>query len=302
MMRKVLSATLALAIAILLVVAGVTEPEQQAPRAEAAPLFQIEPAHAGFTPALDGSEPIFFLLLGDNYRKGIEESNLTDSVHIMGLNPGKQKGSLLGIPRDSWVNIPGHGQAKINEAYHFGGCKMAVATVEDLSGIQMDYCVVAGFIGFKALVTEVGGVTVNVPYDIEDSHVKFKFKKGKTHMSGKQALEFSRARYGVPNGDFSRSENQGIVLTSLLAQMQKQTNKDPSMMLRYISSTLRNIESDVPYEELLHLAFTAQQVPAKGVKNAVTPGGIAMKDGQSVVVLGSAAQKQFKKMRNDGIL
>ena len=303
MMRRLTSALLALAVAAVLVVAGIEQPGAQPQQAQAAtPMFAIEAAHPGFTPALDGSEPVFFLVLGDNYRKGIEESHLTDSIHVIGINPEKHRGTIVGLPRDSWVPIPGHGTAKINEAYHDGGCKLAVATVEQLSGITLDYCVVTGFIGFKALVTEVGGVQVNVPYPIDDTHSKAKFNKGKEVMTGKEALSFVRARYDVPNGDFSRSENQGLFLLSMLAQEQKQTKKDPSLMLRYLASTMRNVDTgDLSSDELINLAFTAEAIPMKAVNNEVCLGSIDMVGAQSVVKLGSQCTKLFKKMKNDGI-
>lgn len=300
-MRRLASALLAFSIAALLVLAGTTEPQHHSPRVQAAPLLQIAPAHPGFAPTLAGTEPIYFLVLGDNYRQGIEESHLTDSIHVIGLNPEKKEATIVGIPRDAWVTIPGHGDAKINEAYHFGGNKMAVATIEELTGLQMDYVAVTGFTGFRALVSEIGGVTVKLPYAIDDEHAKANFNKGKETMMGKEALSFVRARYDVPNGDFSRSENQGLFLTSMLAQMQKQMKKDPSVLLRYFASTLRNVETDVPYEELLSLAFTANEVSVKGIKNLVTPGTIGTKNGQSVVLLTSGATKIFNKMKNDGL-
>lgn len=302
-MRRLASALVAVAIAALLVLAGITEPQHTPPAAQAAsPLLTVKPAHPGYAPTWEGGDPVFFLVLGDNYRKGIEESHLTDSIHVVGVNVEKQQASIVGIPRDSWVPIPGRGTAKINEAYNDGGCKLAVQTIEQLSGLTLDYCVVTGFIGFKALVTEVGGVQVNVPYPIVDSHSKANFKKGKTVMTGKEALEFVRARYDVPAGDFSRSENQGLFLLSMLTQMEKQTRKDPSAMLRYLASTMRNVDtSELSTEELIQLAFTIQQIPTKGVKNDVCLGGIATVSGQSVVQLGSQCTKLFKKMKNDGI-
>ena len=120
-------------------------------------------------------------------------------------------------------------------------------------------------------------------------------------MTGKEALAFNRARYDVPNGDFSRSENQGLFLISMLAQLDKQYKKDPSTIFRWFASGMRNVETDVPYDQIIKLGFTASQIPAANVKNDVTPGTLDTINGASVVVLGSAADKLFKKMANDGI-
>jgi len=299
--RRLGSLALALALAVLVAVPAL-EAVSPAKEASAQPYLKLGLAHADSIPNLDGTEPIFILVLGDNYRKGIEESHLTDAIHIIGINPAKNTASIVGIPRDSYVEMPGQGKGKINEAYEYGGSDLAIATVEELTGIKMDYYMVAGFEGFKALVSELGGILVNVPYDIESSEAKINFKKGKQVMSGKEALEFTRARYGVPNGDFSRSENQGLFLVSMLAQMEKSYKKDPSTIFRWFASGMRNVETDVPYDQIIQLGFTATQIPASKVESQVTPGGIDTIDGASVVVLGSAANKMFKKMANDGII
>ena len=81
------------------------------------PLFQIEQAHAEHVPVLDGSEPIFVLLIGSDARPGEEVAELrADSIHIVAVNPAKSKMTIVGFPRDSLVPIPGFGTTKINEA------------------------------------------------------------------------------------------------------------------------------------------------------------------------------------------
>lgn len=301
-MKRLATGLLIVGIAGIIGLTGIgTGSPEAAQAAPSTPFLKIGLAHAEHVPTLDSSKPIFILVLGDNYRKGIEASHLTDSMHIVSLNPAKKGGGILGFPRDSLANIPGHGQRKINEAYHYGGAKLAIQTIEDLTGLKMDYYAVAGFVGFKTMVSELGGVMVNVPYPIVDSHSKAHFRKGKTVMTGKEALAFTRSRYGVPNGDFSRSDNQGLFLLSMLTQFRKDFNQDPGFVFRWIGAVSRNIDSDVPMENLIQLAFTATQVPPNRVNNQVVPGTIGNKNGQSVVLITSGAKKQYRKMK-DGVL
>jgi anionic cell wall polymer biosynthesis LytR-Cps2A-Psr (LCP) family protein len=90
---------------------GATQPVR---RAAAAPLFQIEQAHAEFVPVLDGSKPIFILVIGSDARPDeVATETRADSLHIVAINLEKHKATIVGIPRDSYVDIPGYGSNKI---------------------------------------------------------------------------------------------------------------------------------------------------------------------------------------------
>jgi LCP family protein required for cell wall assembly len=212
-----------------------------------------------------------------------------------------KQATILGIPRDSWVEIPGHGKGKINEAYAYGGAELSVQTVEAISGITIDYYMVTGFTGFKALVTEVGGVMVDVPYSIDDSYSKANFDKGRTMMSGKEALTFVRARHDVPYGDFSRSRNGGLFMLSMLAQARKDYGADPGSMIRWLGAGMRNVRSDIPSDQLLQLAFTALAIPPDQVNNMVTPGTTGTVGGESIVNMDPSVQGIFQDMKVDGL-
>src|SRR4029453_14127253 len=118
---SVLSARRRAALVVALVAAwvagsalGATQPAR---RASAAPLFQLEPAHAEFVPVLDGSKPIYVLVIGSDARPDqAVESQRADSIHILSINPAEHKAAIVGIPRDSYVGIPAAGTNKINTA------------------------------------------------------------------------------------------------------------------------------------------------------------------------------------------
>lgn len=272
-------------------------------RAAAAPLFEIGRAHAGYTPALDGKKPIFILFLGSDARPGepVPRSR-ADSIHILALNPGRHGASLLGFPRDSYVPIPGYGSNKINAAMVYGGPELAVRTVEDLTGIRLDYYVLTSFEGFNQMVDDVGGLVIDVPVPMQDSSAKSNFEPGPQRLDGREALAFTRDRHSLCTGDFGRSENQGRVFVDALAQFQKEFGKDPSRMLAWIGAGMRNVQTDLPLTEVLDLAFTASSVKPQKVRNMVVPGTIGSAGGASIVSISSSAQAIYDDMADDGIV
>jgi LCP family protein required for cell wall assembly len=269
----------------------------------ASPTIEVGPAHAGFVPTLDSHQPIFVLLLGSDARPGEPIGHeRTDSIHVLAINPAKHRASVLGFPRDLYVPIPDHGTDKINSAMFYGGTDLAVRTVEQLTGITLDYWALTSFGGFQGMINGIGGLTVDVPFAMHDSFSRADFEPGVQKLDGGQALAFARDRHSLPEGDFGRTENQGRLMIASLMQFRKEFRKDPSRMLTWLGAGLRNLQTDVPIDELLSLAFTASTINPKHVVNVVVPGTIAMSGNQSVVNLTSQAQMIFDDLKNDGLV
>lgn len=266
-------------------VAGLGLAAIQATPAASAPVFVIGRAHAEVTPTLTGDDPIFILVLGSDARPGTAvDKGLSDSIHILGFNPAERRGSLVGIPRDSYVPLSTGGTNKINSAMPQGGPEAMVATVENLTGITFDYYALTSFGGVTTIVNAIGGLDIDVPY----SFTGFQgtgFEAGEQTLSGAQALEFSRERKTLAHGDFDRSMNQGRVLMAALAQFREEFAQDPATLFRWIGIGLRNVETDIPLPELLGLAFTATDVPPKRITNLVAVGSVGTVNGLSVVNL-----------------
>jgi LCP family protein required for cell wall assembly len=298
--RRIALASLAMAAWIAgSTIGAVTPPEPAA----AQPLFEIEQAHAGYVPALDGSKPIFILFIGSGARPGDDvERSLADSIHIMSIVPAKHKAAILGIPRDSYVEIPGRGTAKINSAMFYGGPPLLVQTVESLTGIKLDYWALTTFWGFQAMINSIGGLTVDVPFAMQDSASGSNFEPGVQKLRGGEALAFARDRHSLPAGDFGRSEDGGRLLIAALAQFRKEFNKDPSRLLTWVAGGFRNVQTEAPLDEVLALAFTCTLVNPKQVENVVAPGSTGMAGGISIVNLSSQAQTIFDDMKRDGLV
>jgi polyisoprenyl-teichoic acid--peptidoglycan teichoic acid transferase len=294
-----------LAVAALAVwVAGAALGTGSAPRAQALPRFAIGAAHpAESFPALTGKRPIFILALGSDARPGQRiDRERSDSIHIIGLNPGKRRASILGFPRDSYVSIPGHGTNKINAAMSAGGPKLTIQTIEHLTGIHINFYVLTSFDGLRSIVDAIGGVTVNVPIAMHDRFSGANFSPGPTHMNGHQALAFARDRHDFPRGDIDRSGNQGRLMLATLSEFHKDFTKDPGVMLTWIGAGMRNVQTNLGLEEILKLGFTASRVATSTVINCVVPATGGTVGGASIVNIGAGARSMYADMKKDGLL
>jgi polyisoprenyl-teichoic acid--peptidoglycan teichoic acid transferase len=273
-----------------------------APRANAYPVFQLQQAHAGYVPTLDGTSPIFILFLGSDARPGETiTGQRSDSIHLVALNPARKTASILGFPRDSYVAIPDHGTNKINAAMTMGGPELVVQTVESLTGIKIDYWSLTWFDGFQAMINDIGGLTVDVPFPVDDHYAHANLEAGVQTLSGREALAFARARHALPTGDFGRSEDQGLLIASALAQFRKQFTKDPSVMFTWVGAGLRNVRTDVGLDQVMSLAFTSSTLNPKRTQNMVLPGTTGMAGGLSVVNLDQAALTAISNdLKDDG--
>lgn len=295
---------LLVALAVAWVAGSTLGATQPARRAAAAPLFQIEQAHAEYVPVLDGSEPVFILVIGSDARPDEKAtSTRADSLHIVAINPDKHKATIVGIPRDSYVEIPGYGSNKIDSALFYGGPDLVVKTVEQLTGLTMDYWALTGFQTFQQMVNGVDGLVVDVPFAMNDSASGAFFEPGIQRLDGEEALAFARNRHGLPEGDFGRSENQGLLLISALHQMKKEFNKDPNSMLTWVASFMRRATTALSLDEVLDLAFTGTAINPEKVVNVVVTGGVGTVGTMSVVNLDmTQVDAVSKDLKNDGIL
>jgi LCP family protein required for cell wall assembly len=154
-----------------------------------------------------------YLLVGSDAREGLAGQR-TDTIML--LHTGSGPNLLMSIPRDSLVDIPGHGRTKINAAFAFGGPKLLIRTIEQDTGIRIDHYVEIGFTGFKDVVDAVGGITICPKVDMNDPLAHLDIKKGCQHADGKTALGYARSRHFDPQyGDISRAQHQREVVSAV---------------------------------------------------------------------------------------
>ena len=261
-------------------------------------------AHAGYTPSLTGSKPVVILAIGSGARPGENVMrSLGDSLHLIFLNPASKRAVLVGVPRDSYLPIPGRGTGKINSSMVYGGPELMVRTMEQNFGVTIDYWALTTFWGFTDMINAVGGLTVDVPFPMVDSYSRADFSPGVQKLTGPEALAFSRDRHSMEEGDFARQENGGRLFLAALAQFRKQFKADQARLFTWLGAGMRNIETEMPLSEVTALAFTASKVPTTRIQNVVLPGSASLVGGLSVVTLDmSRARAIMADAKKDALL
>ena len=146
---------------------------------------------------------------------GSEPTARTDTIMMLHVPSAGGPATLISLPRDSYVPIPGHGRNKINAAYAFGGAPLLIETVESATGVRIDDYVETGLGGFATIVDAIGGVTLCPKFDMDDKDAHINLEKGCQQMDGKTALGYARARHSDPRGDLGRVERQRETLAAI---------------------------------------------------------------------------------------
>ncbi|MEU8796239.1 LCP family protein [Spirillospora sp. NPDC048819] len=219
----------------------------------------------------------------------------TDTIMLLHLPADRKKAYIVSFPRDSWVEVPGYGNQKINAAFSYGGPKLLIATVENLTGIRIDHYGAIDFEGFKSMTDALGGVTVNIKQSVYDPARKKQWTAGKQKLNGEEALLFVRQRYNLPNGDFDRIKRQQAFLGALAKQAaDRGTLTNPLKLDRFLSALTKSISVDagVSAGDLRSLALSMRGVRASDVMFMTTPHkGTGSRAKQSVVFLDAAKAK-----------
>src|SRR6266540_1335470 len=265
----------------------------------------IQRAHSGAA-VPNFKHRITFLVIGSDSgapkhgRGGSAQGGRSDSIHLVVLDTAKRRGISIGFPRDSYVPIPGRGTTKINAAMATGGPSLLIRTIERLTGIRVDYYVLTSFDGLADIVNKVGGVTVGVDQNLVDRFSGANFRRGTQKHNGDQALAYSRARHGTPQGDITRSGHQGQVLLGGLGTFQRQVAKDPTQLMKWLAAMHDEVQVNLPFTETMRLALYATTVSPSRINNVVAPGVPGSAGGASVVRLQPAAFSLFNRVRHGG--
>ncbi|MDQ3877173.1 MAG: LCP family protein [Actinomycetota bacterium] len=256
--------------------------------------------HATYQPN-DGK--IFILVIGNDARSGNPDAARADALHIVGINTHTMRGGILNFPRDSWINIPGHGSGKINETLQDGGPEFVATTLEQLTGIHIDYWVMTGFQGFVGLLKRVGGIPVHVPIDLNDpSGSGAKMSAGYHKLYGLAALSFVRDRHDFPQGDLDRTTNQASFLVGMLKKLRSQVSKNPAEVFKWIAAGREYTRFDLPAEEMFRLGILATQLKPRRMGIVTVPATTGSVGAESVVYISSSANAIYARFRKNGSL
>jgi LCP family protein required for cell wall assembly len=240
------------------------------------------------TAALDPDEgwslatsPTTVLLLGVDSKQG--EPARSDTILLMHFDPDEHTVNQLSIPRDTLVDIPGHGEGKLNSAIYWGGPELAIKTVQQYLGIPINHVMVVNFKGFPRLVNSVGGVDMYVPRTVQTIASRDRvvvFEKGWQHFDGKNAMLYVRIR--MVDDDFHRARRQQQFVAALQRKIAQPSNlwQLPDIGRRFMSG----VDTDLTTNELLALGWVKYRADDKKGRKMVLAGEPSWQGGVSYVL------------------
>ena len=260
-------------------------------------------------------EAMNLLLVGNDSRSSLTEEQLaefnagtdsgvnTDTMILVHVPADGSRASFVSFPRDSYVEIPGHGQDKLNAAYAYGytgagadagenarkaaGAQLLVKTVSRLTGLQIDHYAEVDLLGFFNLSSVVGGVEVNLCEPVDDSRWSGAvFQAGPQVISGADALKFVRQRKGLPRGDLDRIVRQQVFIAGVLRKMlSEEVLLDLGKQRELVEAAAESLTVDRNLD-LLQLAQQMQSVTAGSIEFQTVPNlGPDQEGSQSIVRL-----------------
>lgn len=235
---------------------------------------------------ISSKKPVSILLLGtDTGALGRSYKGRTDTIIVMTINPKTNKSTMVSLPRDMKVNLPGYAKyspAKINSAYTYGGTKESIVTVQKYLNVPIDYYLLVNMGGLEKSIDQVGGVDVVSPLSF--SFQGSTFKKGQQyHMNGKEALKFSRMRHDDPRGDYGRQERQRLVISALL---KKSISYKTVLNDNFLVSISDEMQTDLTRSDMLGMAMNYRSAGKNSVSDHAQ-GTSEMLGGQSFEVVSS---------------
>jgi LCP family protein required for cell wall assembly len=216
----------------------------------------------------------------------------SDTMMILHLPTDRSSISAISLPRDSWVNIPGHGEAKLNAAFSWGGPALLVATIENLTGVRIDHYAAVDFGGFKGMVDALGGVSVDA-------------EQGRAGLDGDEALKYVRQRYGLERGDLDRVVHQQQLLGAIAEKVTAEgVLKSPLRTKNLLQSLTKSLTVDegLSFDALVDLATALKGIDEGDLafRTAPVAGFGERGGGQSVVLLDDKRCAQlFAAVRTD---
>jgi LCP family protein required for cell wall assembly len=243
------------------------------------------PDYEGRPAAAEGTN---WLLVGSDSREGLDEDQRaklsagdaggqrTDTIMLVHIPDNDTPPTVLSLPRDSRVEIPGHGVNKINAAFAFGGAPLLAQTVEQATGLRIDHYAEIGFGGFANVVDAIGGVEMDIPKEMRDTKTGIVIPAGTQTLDGAQALGFVRMRYSdaTPRSDLDRVANQRKFIGALASEIASPATLlnpfDVFPLLGAVPDALA-LDTDDGLSDLVGLAWALRGIGDGGVVTTTVP-------------------------------
>ncbi len=262
--------------------------------------------------------PINILVAGIDTRTGLthqEEVELhvgsdismnSDTLMLVHISADHSSVHVVSVPRDSWVDIPGHGMSKINAAIGLGGPALMVKTVEQATGLVINDYVEIDFLGFVKVIDALGGVDICLPYAVDDSYTGLHLPAGVHHVDGVTALAFARDRHSFALSDVARISDQQQLLSSLFAEATDSgILANPFRLQSFLSSLTASISVDKGFD-LIRLAGELRGIRSQDVTFTTVPLAsldyVVPSTGEEAVLWNAkAAAALFTSLKNDTV-
>jgi LCP family protein required for cell wall assembly len=230
----------------------------------------------------------------------------SDAMLLLHIDADREGATVVSMPRDSWVEVPGYGYEKINAAYSYGGASLAVATVERLTHVRIDHLAVIDWDGIRRLTDELGGVSVTVPESVYDSARDVTWAAGVHQLDGQAALDYVGQRYGLPGGDLDRAKRQQNFLRVLMVDtLRRVSDAGPWEVYELLKVLTNNLSVDDEWsnKDMARLAWSLRDVDDSKVSFLTVPvAGLGWEGAASVVHLDlPMGQRLWSAVRADRV-
>jgi len=253
----------------------------------------------GWWPSLDqeaslGTFPKIVAVIGSDARPGYEPLEFqADSIHFVGLTEDGTA-SVLGLPRDSWIPVPGLGNQKATSSLPRGGVDVMMEAFADLTSLEFDGYLLTGFEGFTGLIGVLGGLDIDVPIDLSDRWAQAYITAGQQILSPADALAFARVRKTISGGDFTRKKHGGLALIAAATMVKAM---GPGALPGLMNQANGFYHTDLPAEDALLLAAAIVRADVAAAPNIVAPGYVdTTSGGASIVRLRDGAFDLFEDL------
>jgi LCP family protein required for cell wall assembly len=255
-----------------------------------------------------------WLITGSDSRAGLSRAEI-DALHvgfdkgtlnsdsIMLLHIGSGRSVLISIPRDSYVDIPGHGWNKINAALAYGGANLLIRTVENVTGLKIDHYMGIGFGGLVAVVNKIGGVPICLKTALNDPYSGVHLAAGCHNLNGDQALSFVRDRHSFATQDLQRIQDQRAFLSALLKKATSPgvyLNPFTALAFGSTAASSMSVDTGTSLLDLVHAA-SALRAPETGTV-PIADSNYYTSAGDTVLWNKTQATELFKALKNDSAI
>lgn len=260
-----------------------------------------DPDVAGVLDPADGDD-LTILVVGSDSREGLDDlTNFGavggargDVIMLVRLDASTSTAQMLSIPRDYWVSIPGHGENRINASYAFGGPSLMVETIQGNLGLEVNHYVEIDFVGFEALVDELGGIEIAFPYAARDIKSGLDVPAGTQVLNGEQALAYARSRtyqelqngtwVSVDANDIGRTQRQQEVIRAIVSGLKSPSSVTEAGDIAAAMAQHTTIDSNLASSSVAGLFWDFKGILAGEIEGATLPVTNRTINGASVVV------------------